>query len=121
MTSCGWRINTNDGEDETGYDGSWQTETNGVQTCWAQNGGGRGVYAKARCCDFSALGDVECEGSSFGALENNCDDCKKVSTCPTEFPFLTGCTAQSNWADFDGAYPSTDRPHSLDLLYSYIF
>ena len=112
MTSCGWSI-ASGGETSDGYDGAWQEDTNGVQTCWAQNGGGSGVYAQARCCDFSDLGDVECEGSEFGEYLNNVDDGIKTSTCPGSFPFLTGCTCQSNWRDFDGAYPGTDRPHRL--------
>ena len=120
MTSCGWRINTGGGWDTNGYDGAWQTETNGVQTCWAQNGGGSGVYAQARCCDFSHLGDVECEGSQFGALENNVIGGKKTSTCSGEFPFLTGCQCQSHWRDYNGAYAGTDEPPS-SVLYRHIF
>ena len=31
MTSCGWSVNPG-GENDEGYDGSWQTDTNGEQT-----------------------------------------------------------------------------------------
>ena len=110
MTACGWRT-AYDGDDLTGYDGSYMVTSNGVSTCWAQNGsGGKGVYAIARCCDFTHLGDVECSGSDIGSASGN--DAKVTGEC-TGNNVLTGCTVRSNYESYDGAYPGATSPISL--------
>ena len=117
MTSCGF-LPVSGGETDD-YDGAYQELSNGEETCFAQNGdGGAGVDAWPRCCDFSHLGDVECFGLRYAEFANNFEDGLKTSTCPGEFPFLTGCLFQSHWAAFDGSYPSWDVPGGL-VLYQY--
>ena len=110
MTSCGYRADP-DNEHRDNYDGGYMTKVNGVNRCYAQNGnGGTGIYAKARCCDFTHLGDVECVASNFGYVSG--DDETIAGSCSNSYPFLTGCVAVSNTHSADGCYPGAIDPES---------
>ena len=115
MVSCGWRANS-DYEDRDAYDGSWMTNVNGVNRCYAQNGKkgevlGQGVQARARCCDFRHIGDIDCIGDDFGPFVGNPQ--VLTSECGSTYNFLTGCTVQSDYRDFNGCFPGTNWPYAM--------
>eukprot|EP01083_Nonionella_stella_P083373 230532_1 len=91
--------------------------------CYAINGrrdgyDGQGVYAVARCCDFSHIPDVSCVALDMGAYATG-DDGKKSITCGTSsHQFLTGCTAHGPWSTIDGCYPGTSDVYRTTLLYN---
>eukprot|EP01083_Nonionella_stella_P172673 593341_1 len=91
--------------------------------CYAINGrrdgyDGQGVYAVARCCDFSHIPDVSCVALDMGAYATG-DDGKKSITCGTSsHQFLTGCTAHGPWSTIEGCYPGTADVYRTTLLYN---
>ena len=104
LVSCGFE---SDVLTDSDIDGGWMES----DLCYARNGaGGRGIYAHARCCDFRHLGDVECEGSNFGSDQLTENDKSAQGQCDTEYNFLTGCSVQSKWKFFDGAYAGKIEP-----------
>eukprot|EP01083_Nonionella_stella_P039171 106549_1 len=87
--------------------------------CVALNGrqDGQGVYAVARCCDFSHIPDVSCIALDAGTYATG-DDGKKSITCGTSsHQFLTGCTASCPWATIDGCYPGTTDVYRTTRVY----
>ena len=95
-------------------DGSWMEKVNGVNRCYAKNGqGGNGVMARARCCDFTHLGDVDCVTTNFGSVSG--DDNTITGQCSGTYKYLTGCSVESSWRNFDGSYFGSTEPS----LYSF--
>ena len=118
MVSCGWKANTADGDNDA-YEGAWIETVNGVKRCYAQNGnGGAGLYARARCCDFTHLGDVDCVSTNFGEVSG--DDNTISGECTGNYPYLTGCTLSSEWTNFDGAYFGVSEPSLFPVSSHYL-
>ena len=122
LVSCGFESAD---KDNARIDGGYMTTTSGGENvCEAKNGqrswiNGPGIYAHARCCDFRHLGDVECEGTDFGSGQlANKDDRSAQGVCDTDFSFLTGCSVQSSWSKFDGAYAGTKDPGFVNIFIS---
>eukprot|EP01083_Nonionella_stella_P105781 304474_1 len=105
------------------YTSNWdQTHTDGAYIqdgiCYAINGrrdgsNGHGVFAVARCCDFSHH-DLSCIAVT-GAYATG-DDVSKSASCGSPYRVLIGCTAQSPWSTMDGCYPGTTNPRSTKII-----
>eukprot|EP01083_Nonionella_stella_P195515 720190_1 len=108
LVSCGTR--THDPTTSI-TDGSWIVG----DSCFAQNGErgstGQGVYAVARCCDFTHVPDLSCVALMSAFATGN--DGKSSITCGSStHQFLTGCTVRSPYTTIDGSYPGTINPHT---------
>ena len=102
MISCGWRTNL-PYPDAYNYNGAWIERQNGVDVCIAENGdGGYGVYARARCCDFTHLQDFDCITSEFGTVSGNGNTLQ--GECTGTYNHLTGCAVYDSENNQDGAY-----------------
>eukprot|EP01083_Nonionella_stella_P160329 524009_1 len=108
LVSCGTR--THDPTTSI-TDGSWIVG----DSCFAQNGErgstGQGVYAVARCCDFTHVPDLSCVALMSAFATGN--DGKSSITCGSStHQFLTGCTVRSPYTTIDGSYPGTINPYT---------
>ena len=118
MVSCGWRSNPQYPSIYQ-YEGAYVDTINGVDTCIAQNGnGGQGVYARARCCDFRHLGDVDCITTKFGTI--SVDNATVQGECTGTYKYLTGCMMHSDADNFDGAYFGLLEPSVFLPLCSFL-
>ena len=109
LISCGFRPS---GYNHWYTQGSWMDE----KYCYAENPiQSDGVYAVARCCDFSSY-DIECDTfkspPTVPGPDGEIDDEETNITCPLSFDYeLLGCTANTgNNGSIDGAY-STNTPY----------
>ena len=93
MVSCGWKPwSTNDLNDEV-YHGSVIVIDDDGTGCYTKIGkDGYGVCAMARCCDFTHLGDVQCNPTHItpGIYPKNV--VMSTECTGNDYQFMTGCT-----------------------------